>query len=553
MHLILINSQKIKYHYLLLVFLWILAIILVNPLREFPLNDDWVYAWSVMQLMEHGSFMIHPWVAVTLVSHILWGGLFGSVFGFSFSVLRISTLIMGLAGTLVSYKVFEELLKDRRKALLYSLFIAFNPVFFNLSFTYMTDLTFYTMVVLSSWFYFRSFREEDRYSIYFATVFAVLAVLTRQIGLFVPLSAFFTLLLVRRKILNKKVLVFFLSTLFVAVVMFGYIFWLERTAGKPESFRDVGQFVESGNFILVILQRMVDHTGRWLAETGLWFLPLIFFFTWRTWNHFKKFILSAGILTALLSIPIVLQTSHFPGGNIFYVIGLGPLTLADAYLFGMREWGTLQETLTHILRTMALAGGVMLAWLILAGTFDVFTRLREQKDDLTIAKLFSLFLILTYQAVFLGSFTYFDRYGIILFVPVLILISPSGIMRKGAMRWERSVYAVFAALLILFSIAATRDYLAWNEARWDAALELEESGIPPGMIDGGHEYNGWHGTSFDKYGRWDPAAFDYLLTFRPLEGCEVIGTQPWTRLIPYGKEEIFVLRKAGQGHHFPSK
>lgn len=553
MHLTLIITKKIKYHHLLLIFLWLLAIILVDPIREFPLNDDWVYAWSVVQLMEHGSFMIHDWVAMTLLGHIFWGSLFTSIFGFSFSILRISTLLMSLGGVLISYKIFQELFGDRRKAFLFSLLIAFNPVFFNLSFTYMTDLTFYGMVVLSGYFYIRSFREGDRHSIYFATLFATFAVLTRQVGLFVPLSAFLGILILKGNIFHKSTLVYFLHTVFVAAVMFGYIFWLEITGGKPDSFRDAGGLVETGVFVPVLFQRWVDHTGRWLAETGLWFLPVVLFFTLRTWNYFKRYILAAGIPTLLLSVAIVLQTSHFPGGNIFHVMGLGPLTLTDAYLFGMKPWSAWHEVITHLLRALALAGGILLSWLLMANAVDVFTHIRKPQDHLTKVKLFSFIQIIIYQAVFLSSYTYFDRYGIILFVPVLIMISPSGAMRKGPVRWERPVYAVFAALLILFSIAATRDYLAWNEARWDAALELEESGIPPGRIDGGHEYNGWHGTSFDKYGRWDPAAFDYLLAFRSLEGYEVIGTQPWTRLIPYGREEIFVLRKAGQGHHFPSK
>jgi hypothetical protein len=141
----------------------------------------------------------------------------------------------------------------------------------------------------------------------------------------------------------------------------------------------------------------------------------------------------------------------------------------------------------------------------------------------------------------------------VVFIPLLVYILPRDavkIPRRGIMSWS---LVGFLLIMGLFSVMATRDYLSWNQASWDAANELVDSGVKPERIDGGHEFNGWHGTVFDKYGRWDPEDYDYLLAFRPLEGYEVIGTQPWTRLIPYGKEEIFVLRKAGRGHHFPSK
>ena len=540
-----ILNKKINYHYLLLTFLWLLAIVLVNPWREFPLNDDWVYAWSVMQLTEHGSFMIHNWVAMTLLGQILWGSLFTSIFGFSFSILRISMLIMSLSGVLVSYKLLEELFGNRQRALLFSLLIAFNPVFFNLSFTFMTDLTFYGMVVLSGYFYIRSFREGDRYSIYFATLFATFAVLTRQVGLFVPLSAFLFILILKGNIFHNSTLVYFLHTVFVAAVMFGYIFWLDSTGGKPGSFRDADGFMETGSYVPVLFQRWVDHTGRWLAEAGLWFLPVVFFFTLRTWNYFKRYILAAGIPALLLSVAIVLQTSHFPGGNIFYVIGLGPLTLADAYLFGMKEWSAWHEAITHVLRALALIGGILLSWLLMANAVDVISGIRKPLNFLTKVKLFSFIQIIIYQAIFLGSYTYFDRYGIILFVPVLILISPYGTLNRGPMRWERPAYAVFASLLLLFSVAATRDYLAWNEARWEVASELEKSGIPSWRIDGGHEYNGWHGAAFDKYGRWDTEAFDYLIAFHPLEGYEVMDKRTYFRFIPAGRRHIYVMRKIG--------
>ena len=42
----------------LIVGIWILMAVVVNPLGDFPLNDDWAYGWSVKVLVETGDFRL---------------------------------------------------------------------------------------------------------------------------------------------------------------------------------------------------------------------------------------------------------------------------------------------------------------------------------------------------------------------------------------------------------------------------------------------------------------------------------------------------------------
>src|ERR1041384_3492324 len=98
----LLNRSKnllIKYRYeTALVFLFAICETFVMPLGNFPLNDDWSYANSVKILSENGRIDIGAWPSMTLLTHIVYGYLFTSLFGFSFSVLRLSTLLSALAG-----------------------------------------------------------------------------------------------------------------------------------------------------------------------------------------------------------------------------------------------------------------------------------------------------------------------------------------------------------------------------------------------------------------------------------------------------------------------
>src|SRR5688572_21445968 len=56
-----------------LVAVWALVIALVGLGGDYPLNDDWVYAWSVRRLVTTGRLEILDWAAPSLIGHVWWG------------------------------------------------------------------------------------------------------------------------------------------------------------------------------------------------------------------------------------------------------------------------------------------------------------------------------------------------------------------------------------------------------------------------------------------------------------------------------------------------
>ena len=104
-------------HSLILLSLFLIAEIIINPIGEFSLNDDWSYTKSVETLNNTGVFEIGYWPAMTLYAHVLWGLLFVKVFGFSFTVLRISVLILSLITLLTIHKLVFNITHDKKTAL----------------------------------------------------------------------------------------------------------------------------------------------------------------------------------------------------------------------------------------------------------------------------------------------------------------------------------------------------------------------------------------------------------------------------------------------------
>lgn len=101
--------------------LWFISLIIVTPLGNFPLNDDWSYGLTVKHLIETGSYYPTANTAMPLLVHVLWGSLFWLPKGFSFTALRLSTLVAALVGIVGLYYLMRDLRQPRWLAVLAAL------------------------------------------------------------------------------------------------------------------------------------------------------------------------------------------------------------------------------------------------------------------------------------------------------------------------------------------------------------------------------------------------------------------------------------------------
>jgi len=145
--------MKSQRNLILLLITWGISLFLINPIGEFPLNDDWAYAEAVKRFVETGSYAINDWPAMTLLTHILWGSLFCWIFGFFFTVLRMANLIAAVGVAILFYRLLKKLNASEKIALIATALLLFNPLFYSLSNTFMTDITFLFLVLWSCFYY----------------------------------------------------------------------------------------------------------------------------------------------------------------------------------------------------------------------------------------------------------------------------------------------------------------------------------------------------------------------------------------------------------------
>src|SRR3989304_4456955 len=550
---------------LVLIALWVTITILVNPIGDFPLNDDWAYGYSVKVLLEKGDFQLSGWAAPNLFSQVLWGALFCLPFGFSFTALRFSTLTLGLIGVIATYGLLRELNSSQKISLLGALVIAINPIYFGLSNTFMNDIPFFGFATLSLYFLFRGLKHDSIIEVAIGILFTCVAILTRQLGLAIPL-AFGCGYLIKKGANIQTFIKGFSPTLVGVGIQLSYQKWLQLTMRLPDN---------SGIQIKTLyeeLYRGVSHTLSncttitlfSLVYLGLFVFPFLIILPPLKFKELSSrqrtlTLLSSSTFFVVIMTVLVLKKLQMPLlGNIFVDFGLGPVVLKNSGI------PNAPKILWIILTGIGIVGAALLLQFLFHASVQIFDR--HTRPELINRRwmtifIFSALCIYFFPLGFMGfsPFGFYDRYLIFL-LPLLMMavsVSTSNISNKNVGYMSTSFALIMMILYGVFTIGATHDYLSWNRARWQALHNLmQENHISPDHIDGGMEFNGWYLYN-EKY-EYDPTYVkswywvdndDYVICFKPLTGYEEVKRYTFRRWLPLGEGNILVLKKTTDVSH----
>src|SRR5215469_1013453 len=121
-------------------FLVAACILLSYPVAEMGFQDDWSYVRTALDFARTGHFIYNGWATAMLGWIIPWSALFIKIFGFSFTLVRLSMLPVTMA---CIYLIHANLVRfgiSNRNAILGTLTIGLSPVFLPMAAGYMTDV-----------------------------------------------------------------------------------------------------------------------------------------------------------------------------------------------------------------------------------------------------------------------------------------------------------------------------------------------------------------------------------------------------------------------------
>ena len=538
-----LDNKKISLSHptILIFFLWCISLIFINPIGEFPLNDDWAYSLVVKEWLDTGIYHVSDWPAMSLFAQICWGTLWAKIFGFSFTILRFSTLLIAAAGVYAFGAILKELQVTAPFRALAMGVLLFNPLFFHLSSTFMTDVPFLSTCVISSYFYLKFIQKEQLSCWLLALFFSCSAMLIRQLGLFIPLAFTAALILNYRNVKISTLILAILSILLTYASLKGYTYYLDQTTGIPAAFSQVDSMSSRLNF-KYIYDSAIRFGGVYLMYISAFLLPILLI---RFWTKSKLFYGIFGLI--LLTVAFLIQYSwdKYPLGNTIYNLGLGVFTLPDM-LKKTTTFSGLDTRVLLFLKILALSGAFLLSGHLANGFKRLFSFRNSSFSKEQIFKLGALFFVLGYAFFLIIDYYRFDRYMLPIVPFVMILILP----KQKKISFFTSIFTtLFLLIMATYSIAATHDYLEWNKARWKALQFLENKNISPHQIDGGFEYNGWHQTHHrnpdNRYAKswWFVDEDDYSIAFKPYHNYQPMAAFPYSRWLNFSTDTVYALQR----------
>lgn len=535
---------------------WIALAAIVDPRGEFPLNDDWAYARSVEALVADGELRFSGWTATNLVAQVAWGALFAAPFGFSFTALRLSTLVLGLVGVLASYGLMRELRAAPPVAFLGALVVAANPLYLPLAASFMNDVPFAAVATLTLFLLARGLRCGSGAALGAGLALCGVAILTRQLGLALP-AAFAVAWVARRGATARGFGVAVAAVGLGVALQLGYARWLTLSGRAPENY---GAQIET---LARAARRGLGHLAETAARTGflsllylgLFLAPILIVAASGAWRGLepagrRRAVAATAAGAAFLTVGLALLGLWMPVyGNVLARHGVGPVILKAVAL------PPLPDAFWAAATALAVGGGALIVVLgaMLAARLVRGLRRGGPAVDAGVVLVAAAGAAYLAPILLLGftPFGFYDRYLVFL-VPVgaALACAAAGDARPG--RGAVVAGVALAAAMAAFSAAATRDHLALNRARWAALGALEVEGVPPTAIDGGFEFNAWRlyredyadwETEPDKSWYWVDRD-DYAVTMAPVPGYVPVARAAVPRWLGPPVEMLTLRREA---------
>ncbi|MEW6531617.1 MAG: glycosyltransferase family 39 protein [Thermodesulfobacteriota bacterium] len=480
-HLLDIMASKAREHN----WLWLVAalfagaVVFVNPLRETAIYDDWAYALTVRHLLDTGEYKLHDWLSANMPFLAYWGGMFSSIFGYSYSSLRVSTLALAFLGLIAFYQLAREHDLDRSTAGVLTLVLLASPLVFRLSFSFMTDVPALALFVTSLLLYTRGVRLRSFGLILLASVVGAAAILTRQFCLaLVPGVLVATLASRELRPLLKQVLAGLALPTIAAAWQLQAGYFSPNWAATYSMGNQAGYFADVAHMAGSMFWRPTVVL-QYMALFSLPLMPIVFV---QVLSGFRarggapedrasgQDSLHAGVRAAIL-----VGLALYEGFGML----IGPFFGAMAHMIPYVPWyfGSIEgfgSVGRFFLSAITLSGGVLYGYLFISRYLSSEQRRRISAPQrlLDFVTAFFFFEVLLF-------FQIGDAYLLPL-LPFTLIVAGRAIQPQMA-RFAKPAIA-FSLVMLVLSAAWTRGLLADDEASWQAAERLVKQGKSPQEI-----------------------------------------------------------------------
>jgi hypothetical protein len=369
------------------------------------------------------------------ITNALWGSLFSIPFGFSFTALRISTITLSLIGILGVYILVRGIRQPRWLAIIIALTVGFNPIYYALSNTFMTDVPCAAIMILAALFFARTLRSDSNLDLLIGTTLAVAATLSRQLAIAIPLAFGLSLLLTRRFTVQNMLRAAIAPTVAVGALLV-FQKWLEVSGRmRPIYYARTEGLVGLVSRPRSLTPLLVTNAHLGLLYLGLFLLPVLIFVAVAAVRSDKKQMITLlGVAAGLLALrgaemlsrgrSLLMPLSH----NILIGSGIGPLTLRDTHILSLDHVPWLPWSFWLVVTAMSYLGAILLIAVLGWAALKFVTSLRpgSRMPDHQAAGMFFLLSGVIYLLPLIVA-GFYDRY----LIPVIPLFAAGAACAYG--------------------------------------------------------------------------------------------------------------------------
>jgi hypothetical protein len=448
-------------------------------------GDDGPYVLMARHLAATGHIVYNGWATAMLGCQLYFGAALIKLFGFSFTTVRMSTVLVAIAMAFVLQRTFVRAGITERDATIGTLALVLSPLYLMLSVTFMSDIFGLFAVVLCLYGCLRALQSSTTRAaigwVCFAVAANVLCGTSRQIawlGILVMVPSTLWLLRAQRRVVVVGAAATFAGALFIVACMQ----WLNRQPyAKPEHLLPP----------TFPVARMLSELIHTFLDVPFLLLPIMALFL----PEIRKSSRRTKVAISIVSLSYVVLAVH--GGHSHPGFLLEP-TLGDwVNVQGLPEIMYLQGTppiLVHraiqILLTIASIGGLigLIASLLRTRRDTQFSSPTDGVSWRQLGVLLGPFAIANVLLLIPRSSGWlYERYTLALLVVALICL-----IRYYEERIHRrlplaSVFLV--GMMAFYGVTVTHNMFALYRARLAMAAEIRASGIPDTSVDNGWEYN----------------------------------------------------------------
>ena len=462
-----------------------------RPFAEMGLCDDWSYIRTVQVLAATGHLAYNGWATAMLGWQLFVADAFVKLFGFSFSAVRMSTLLIGTVTAFLLQRTMVRAGLNERNAVIGTLALVLSPLYMFLSASFMTDIGGLFAIVLALYCCLRAVQSvQDSVAIAwvgFGALANAICGSSRQIawlGVLVVVPCALWLMRRRRRVLLGGGVAMLIGW----AMVLGGMHWFQL---QPYSIPEHMAVKIQGLHTVAYMGRQLVRT---LLEIPFMLLAvMVAFFPQLRRRGVGLWVVIAGCTLVYTLLAMKLAVHHGPALMLEPLMGdwFGPHAVYE--MNGLNGEPPLILGLgTRILLTFA--AGLGLVCVVAALLREPRTaRIAAQPGRISWRDLATLIgpLALAYSVLLIprSASNLLDRYLLVLLVVGSI----------GLIRFYQDFIApalptasvVIVAVVAIFSVCATHDMFAFYRARVELAQELHAAGVADNTLDGGFEHNGW--------------------------------------------------------------